>query len=428
MGFQVRRPSSPSSQNGDVRPLFRPEAVDHARYRWLGETSIQNPATLPLFTALVLLATVAAIIFLSVAQYTRRIEVGGVLRLHTGTVPVSLPMTGDVEAVNVREGQHVTAGRPVLIVSNRRTLATRTDANQIALEALRQRRAAQAGALAERRVAMEAAVASYGSQAALVAGQQRTLDRQIAEQRRRVSFAAQIAERYKDLEKRGLVPLNDVILRQDQLSQRQQELNALSQQRIALDVSLSQLRAQMTASREAYAVEASNDLGASAVLTEQSADLQASAKRLVTAPVSGTVTAVRVNVGERVQPGRDLFSIVPDGAKLEAILDTSGEVAGIAKVGQPVLLRIDAFPYQEFGLQRAVVTEITRAAVGRGDNASQESFQLIAQLERPAVVLGKTRYALKPGMTVRADVLLDRHSLMDWLLDPLRQMFAGQRS
>jgi membrane fusion protein len=76
------------------RQLFRQEAIDAQREKFLGEATIARPVPFWVFT---LVASLVALLLISVAlwgQYTRRERVEGYLALDTGAARVLIPDAG----------------------------------------------------------------------------------------------------------------------------------------------------------------------------------------------------------------------------------------------------------------------------------------------------------------------------------------------
>src|SRR5688572_32510995 len=95
-----------------TRQLFRQEAIDAQREKFLGEATIARPVPFWVFT---LLAAGTALTLIAVAvwgQYTRRERVEGYLALDTGAARVSSPDAGRVTELLVKEGDRCPPGRP----------------------------------------------------------------------------------------------------------------------------------------------------------------------------------------------------------------------------------------------------------------------------------------------------------------------------
>jgi membrane fusion protein (multidrug efflux system) len=81
-------------------------------------------------------------------------------------------------------------------------------------------------------------------------------------------------------------------------------------------------------------------------------------KHFVRAPVSGRIgDASPLRVGANVTPGQKLAAVVPGGA-LMIVAEFSPAVLGRIKPGQPARLRLDGFPWAQFGSIDAKVSRV----------------------------------------------------------------------
>lgn len=84
----------------------------------------------------------------------------------------------------------------------------------------------------------------------------------------------------------------------------------------------------------------------------------------------------------------------------------------------------DAFPYQKFGVGRAKVVKIARSPTSPEElpldlQAKESQYRLLAALDDQQMRAYGKALALTPGMRLKADLVLERRSLLDWLLEPL---------
>src|SRR5438270_6684036 len=104
--------------------LFRQEAIDAQREKFLGEATIARPVPAWVFT---LLAAGTAVLLIAVAlwgQYTRRERVEGFLALDSGAARVTAPDAGRIADLLIHEGDEVKSGDPMARVSFERTIAS----------------------------------------------------------------------------------------------------------------------------------------------------------------------------------------------------------------------------------------------------------------------------------------------------------------
>jgi len=164
------------------------------------------------------------------------------------------------------------------------------------------------------------------------------------------------------------------------------------------------------------------------------------------APVSGLVQKVNVTtVGQVVTPAQSLVTIVPDGTPLVVEATVSNEDIGYLKVGQPVEVKVDTFPFQRYGSLKGTLVSIspdaedknaasrdtdTRAGAGNAQNedpthdaAATPNTGYVYKVrihtgDSHFVVDGEPRPVLS-GMTVQADITTDRRRVIDFFLSPV---------
>jgi membrane fusion protein len=146
------------------------------------------------------------------------------------------------------------------------------------------------------------------------------------------------------------------------------------------------------------------------------------------APKSGIATAVTAEVGQAVDGGKPVVSIVPDGAVLQAHLFAPSRAIGFIRPGDHVLLRYQAYPYQKFGHALGVVGSVSRTALSSDDlsgtpawtsNSGEPLYRITVMLARQTVTAYGHPLSLQAGMLVDADVLHERRKLYEWVLEPL---------
>ncbi len=123
------------------RQLFRQEAIDAQREKFLGEATIARPVPFWVFTVL---AAGTAILLIAVAlwgQYTRRERVEGYLALDTGAARVMFPDSGRVIDLMIKEGDEVKAGDPMATISLDRATGKGGSTNEVVAAEMVNRRA-----------------------------------------------------------------------------------------------------------------------------------------------------------------------------------------------------------------------------------------------------------------------------------------------
>lgn len=164
------------------------------------------------------------------------------------------------------------------------------------------------------------------------------------------------------------------------------------------------------------------------------------------APVSGFVQKLDVTtVGQVVTPAQSLVTIVPDGTPLVVEATVLNEDIGYLKVGQPVEVKVDTFPFQRYGSLKGTLVSISpdaedKTAVSRDtDTRAGASSSRPDDQSRDPTTASNTGYVYKvhirtadahfvvddesrsvtSGMTVQADITTDRRRVIDFFLSPV---------
>jgi membrane fusion protein len=167
-----------------------------------------------------------------------------------------------------------------------------------------------------------------------------------------------------------------------------------------------------------------NDL---ATTEQRIAEIKGRGAYVIRAPTAGRVSTMQATVGQSADPQRLQLEIIPEDATLRAELFLPARAIGFVEAGQRVRIMYDAFPYQHFGAYDGRVVNVSQTILTSSDAAGpiklhEPAYRVIAALERPDIdAYGKT-VALQPDMLLKADVILEKRSLMSWLLNPLRSV------
>jgi membrane fusion protein len=146
--------------------------------------------------------------------------------------------------------------------------------------------------------------------------------------------------------------------------------------------------------------------------------------QVVSSPVDGRISALHVLDGQSVRSETLVLNIIPDGSTVYAELLVPGRSAGMLDPGQAVDLRFDAYPFEKFGIHHATVEQVARSLLLPGDArfpvaVPEPVYRVRARLHRQSIDIDGDMRALTPGLTFKADILLDERTLLEWLLAPV---------
>lgn len=145
----------------------------------------------------------------------------------------------------------------------------------------------------------------------------------------------------------------------------------------------------------------------------------------IRAPEDGSISVLTGNVGDRTTERYDMIgSIIPKGAYLQGVLYVPSDAIGFIKIGQKVLLKYQAFPYQQFGLYESTIISIDRSILSAQDiktaiNLNTPFYRVIVNIEQQEISAYGNKYPLVPGMQFEAIILIENRKLWQWVLAPI---------
>lgn len=140
----------------------------------------------------------------------------------------------------------------------------------------------------------------------------------------------------------------------------------------------------------------------------------------ITAPVDGTVQQMQLHTnGAVVQAAQSLLVLVPLQRTLEVEAFVENKDIGFVNVGQPVEIKVDAFPYTKFGLLHGEVLHISADAVE--DERRGLIYQARIRLHDSALVVAGKKKPLVPGMSVVAEIKTGHRRVIEFFLAPIIQ-------
>ena len=151
---------------------------------------------------------------------------------------------------------------------------------------------------------------------------------------------------------------------------------------------------------------------------------------VIRAPVEGRIATLQSTIGQFADPRRPQMEIIPRESILQAELFIPTRAIGFVESGQKVRILYEAFPYQQFGTYGGQVDEISRTVLTKSDTSGpielkEPSYRVTVALDRLDVDAYGKHVALQADMLLRADIILEKRSLMTWILHPLLSVRMG---
>ena len=408
-----------------VSPIFRREALEFQQYqRQWGEVVLLQPVSSKLLAWSLTAAVALIIVFLSLAQYARKDTAVGYLTPTAGTAKVFAPQQGVIKSVYVAEGQEVQEGQPLLRVATNHVADDGEDVDAAMLgilttqkSALSRQIAAEEQRTASERERLTASLSTLVSQAS-------SLNEQITMQELRIQIGESLVSAAAKLAVKGIMSDVERKHREEAVLDDKQKLASLGQQAASLKDKINETRYSLEQLPTVMAGKLQplrNDLASA---EQRIAEINGRRAYVVRAPITGRVSLLQAHIGQAVDPQRLQLEIVPSHSILQAQLFIPARAAGFVRVGQRVRILYDAFPYQKFGTYGGRITEVSQTILTSSDVSGpialkEPAYKVIVALDRPDIETRDKKIPLRPDMLLKADIILEKRTLISWLVEPL---------
>jgi len=405
--------------------LFRQEAVDFQRHvREWGQVALLQPLSTKVTTWFIAGAIALIISFLFFGQYSRKETVVGYLTPTSGTSKVFVPQLGTIKEIHINEGQQVHEGQPLLTIDTNQIAANGLDVNATMLDTLRSQKE-----LLNRQIAAEEQRTKSERErlTAMIDGleiEKSQLQAQLKIQGERILIEEEFVASAAQLRKEGYMADADFKRRQVGFFEQKQSLNSLNQQLAARQNQLTETHYSLQQLPTVMAGKIQGLRSELATTEQRIAEISGRRAYVIRAPAAGRVSMLQATLGQFADPRRLQMEIVPNESVMQAELFVPARGIGFVQPGQEVRILYEAFPYQQFGTYSGRVLKISQTILTKSDTVGpielkEPAYRITVALDRPDIDAYGKKIPLQADMLLRADLILEKRSLISWLLDPL---------
>ncbi|MFZ6687135.1 HlyD family secretion protein [Undibacterium sp. SXout11W] len=422
----------------DESPLFRREVTAAQSQQWMGAIRLTRPISAWFIAISATLISVALIAFIYFGSMTKKARITGVTLPEGGSISLLATNAGVIKRQLIKEGEAVQAGQALFELATEHNngqgelselVAQQLQARQQSLESEQRQRLQQTN---EKKQAIQLHLRNLETEAT-------QLDQEITLAQRRHNLAQESLSKFQRLQTSGYVSEAQTQQKQEDLIDIDTRLSSLQRNKLQLTANQLALKAEYADLTNSLANDQAQLDRSLASLQQEMVENSNRKANFITAPETGIVTTINFQSGQSIAAGQSLATLIPHQAQLEAQLYAPSHAAGFVSPGQTVLIRYQAFPYQKFGLQKGTVIDVSKTPFApselppnlastilsnaqqniQGFNSNEALYRIKVKLEKQNIQgYGQTQ-ALKPGMTLEADVLQDSRKIWEWVLEPL---------
>ncbi|OWQ92261.1 hypothetical protein CDN99_07960 [Roseateles aquatilis] len=146
------------------------------------------------------------------------------------------------------------------------------------------------------------------------------------------------------------------------------------------------------------------------------------------APVDGVVNLITLTtIGAVLRPGDEIMQLLPTGEDLIIEARLRAADIGFVRPGMPAMVKLDAFDYSIYGALDGSVLYVSPDALTERtpQGAEQPYYRTHIRIDGKRFKGEKAdRIVIQPGMTATAEIITGRHTVLDYLLKPVRKTMS----
>jgi hemolysin D len=357
------------------------------------------------------------------------------------TVRLDAPITGTVAAVKVKEGQRVKKGEPLMEIKSD-LIRNELQQAKTKLESQLDRVTQLQSLGRQLTVSLQTQRAQLRAQLAEQVSEGDRFEQRIVALENSAGFTQQVlskdqarADRFAQFRAEGIisgVQMEDAeraaIETRQRLGQLQadrlQAITEAQKQRSTYERVSREGELGLQASERQIRANQGDIMGLRSEIAQSRQQIQALELQLkqtqLSVPVEGTIFELPVvQPGAVVQPGQMLASIAPKDAPLVLRAQLPSAESGFVKVGLPVKIKFDAFPFQEYGIVAGKVRWVSPDSKLKGN---QEVFDIEVELSQTFIRAGTKTLPISPGQTANGEIVIRQRRVIDFFLDPFRRL------
>ncbi|MEM7361346.1 MAG: HlyD family efflux transporter periplasmic adaptor subunit [Pseudomonadota bacterium] len=404
--------------------LFRQQALQYSTQRFYGDVSSLNGVNMWAVVVFLIFIVVVALIYLFMADYSKTQVVNGYINPKDGLVSIHSRRNGSIlKRLYVDEGALVQSGDKLALFSSANRLSTGRSLDRELIVDLKNT-LKDLKEISERQSELSSAKLTRLNEQLDEADRELDIQSKFAlKYHQRLQVQKSLQDARKDLYAQGVLSSaqwldmkSEFLEYEASLLDAQQLTQEYRSKRNSIRYQINQHPAETAKQQRELDLRISE-------IDRQITQLEGGKDELLVAPIAGKVVALQYSLGDASFPNVPVLSIVPSNSKVEGIILMPSAAIGFIEVGQSIQLRLDAYPHQQYGTQTGTIRTVSGAPISASEinapiSVSGPVYIAKAELQSSQIEIAGQQKKLQPGMLFAADVLLERRSFMEWILEP----------
>lgn len=404
--------------------LFRKQVLEKNKTTYYGRTIITTPIHYSIFLFLTLIFSTLTLTFLLFGNYAKKEKVKGYLVPINGLARVYSHTSGVVSKMAVKEGDAVSEGDMLLSIANHKFLQNTLSSDKQKIKEIDNQINIIKGQIVQYNNLFKDRESRLNNIVSLLKKEQTELIIQGELLQNRVQLAKERLTDIKKLQSDDYVSQSEVKTQLDLVLDFQQKIQEHNTVILKFETNLANAlndKARLPFEKQQQIDQLNIELSK---LSNNKTAILESSNLVLKAPINGVVSSININIGEFASSGDNLITIIPKNSILEAEVFIPTRAIGFVKEGDEVNLKLDAFPFQKFGMTKGKISKISKNIIFSSETKNKISFnepvyKAKIKLDQQHIITYGNKTQLIPGMMLQADIKTSKRTLIEWLFEPL---------
>ncbi|HAG0017900.1 TPA: HlyD family efflux transporter periplasmic adaptor subunit [Salmonella enterica] len=407
--------------------MFRKEIFEERRSGFLGDVHISSPISYILLGVICLFIASFILLFLFLGSYTHRETVNGVIIPSNGIVNItSGKSSGVITKIYVHQGENVEYGSKLFKVINDRSVDGMGSVQETVNENSEKQITEMTKEMDNNNLLLKKESEELKVTLDFLYKKEKETKEQIQIMSSKVKEDELFIKSITDAYNKKYISKLDMRQQKIQYSNDVQNLKNLNIELIDTEQKIKDNKYKLTSIPLEYNIKNGQISNRINEIKSNISQNRSDRENIITSKTNGIVSSVLFYEGQNITPGETIISLLPVKSFFIAELFVPSNAMGFIKKGNRVVLRYQAYPYQKFGQQYGNIYQISRNILTpreltnvTGAQVQTPFYRVLVKLDHQYVPVYDKQESLMSGMLINADILTDKRTLIEWVLEPL---------
>ncbi|EKJ5694704.1 HlyD family efflux transporter periplasmic adaptor subunit [Salmonella enterica] len=406
--------------------MFRKDFFLQKKNEWLGDVHVSNPVSYRLLGLYSFILFLTLLMFLFFAHYTNREKSQGSVIPEKGIININANENGFIKDVFISNGMYVKKGKALFSISKEKNAEQYGNTNHFINNQLEKQKHLLIKTINDKKSFLETQTKIKTDYINELKNDKIEIKKQILITQNQSMKMKSILSNMLTLKSKGYVSNLEIQQQENLFLENEKQTKSLKRQLIENTIKLNEQDEFLNRMYNEYKIE-ENKINQEIFEIEKNMAINKNDEQnIYFAKENGVISSLLFEKGQSIKTGDTVISEIPENSKFVVQLFVPSSSIGFIKLGNNVILRYQAYPYQKFGVQHGKVKEISKSIISAkqitdvtGNPSNEPYYKIIIEPEKQYILTYGEKKNLISGMVVDADIMLEKRNLFEWIFEPM---------